>query len=267
MMLPAMPDTYTLSYTSPTGRVWWIAAAGARDGVVLQRGGIAGLVGQVEETPLAGWGVPGQVVDVQQVGAMLGTLVVDLYPADGMPVAAVSSAWRSSWSRSPDSAGLLAIASPTMGPLTTRVRLADSLPPLTVDPAELPQIEGLSMQVVCDDGVWWQAERSEFGEVTISNDGDVRVWPRIEWEQACEVTMPSGVVLALPAVSGPRVLDLDQAESLVVTDLDGEIDRAVWQAVAPLVMPEGVPPGATRTYQTTGGALVRWQRGYLDPWR
>ncbi|MDO5534167.1 MAG: hypothetical protein Q4F65_05910 [Propionibacteriaceae bacterium] len=259
--------SYTLRYKGISGRVWPIAAAGSNTGVVLRSKGLEGMVGEVDDEALSAHGVPGQVVDHQQVGPMTGSLAVAIYPTATESVAEVVSGWRSDWSRLVGREGLLELDSPTMGVLSTPVRLAASLPPVDDDPYGETSIEEAEAELVADGGVWSGPPQSGTGSVTVTNTGDVRVWPRIGWQAAGPVVLPSGASFLLPAVPAPRVLDLDPGESLEVTDAAGVLDRAVWEQVRGAVLPEGVPPGKSRTYILPAGASLRWRLGYLDPWR
>lgn len=79
--------------------------------------------------------------------------------------------------------------------------------------------------------------------------------------------MPSGSVISLPNVylHKPRRLLLDDEESLMVFDLDGNEDRSLWPIETAFA--EGVPPLESRTYVTTEDAQLEWAIPVLDPWR
>jgi len=268
MIYPPLPlpgGLYAVGYTSPAGVAWPIATPGGATGVVLREEGVDGLVGQVTDTALTAVGVPGQVVDAQQVGPMTGKLSVDLHPTPTSSLSEVVSGWRRAWSHR--DAGVLEVSSPTLGPLSARVRLAESMPALPADPSGLLSLEEQEVSVVCDEGVWFSSWQSGTGTVQVVNSGDARVWPRIEWTGSGRVTMPSGAPAVLPETTAVRILDLDPAESLVVTSTSGVPDYERWRALASAVLPEGVPPGARRTYTLPAGATLRWRLAYLDPWR
>ncbi|MCI6205772.1 MAG: hypothetical protein SPK00_07685 [Corynebacterium glucuronolyticum] len=139
-------------------------------------------------------------------------------------------------------------------------RLAEGLPA----PGVIPQ-RGATVRVslIGDAGVWVQ-RFSSTGNVTVTNHGDVPVWPRIMWKGAGgPVVMPSGASFILPAVSENRVVDLRRSAGGRVTIPDtGVVDRPLSKQT--LVISEMVPPGLRARFTVPVGATLSYEVGVLD---
>ncbi|APQ42522.1 hypothetical protein phi16_gp017 [Corynebacterium phage phi16] len=142
--------------------------------------------------------------------------------------------------------------------------------PLDIPAQDLRDLEEVpfSWALDVDDGVWWDSPQTGTGNVTVTNWGDDYICPSVVWKGSSQkVTLPSGAVISLPNVSlqQPRRLLLDDEESLMVFDLDGNEDRSLWPIDTAFA--EGVPPLESREYVTTANATLEWAVPVLDPWR
>lgn len=250
-------------YESPFGDVWPLAAG--HRGVFIKENSLDDLCGDSEDVSTSPTGAPGQQFDGLNVKAMTGTLGCWVQEWEGDSLDEVSANFRSSWSRTQP--GTLRAVSHTLGGVFTQVRLAKSMPPLPVD---LREVDGYDLQfsVIADSGVWWMNPLTGTGTVTVTNPGDVPVYPRIRWKGAGgKVTLPSGASFTLPAAQESRIVSLDNADSCAVVDEKGVLDRALWRALHPTVMPEGIPVGQSRTYTLPDGSELLWNIGVFDPWK
>ena len=240
--------SYSLKYVSPTGAEYEFLD-GSDGGPFVEIDTLAGFVGIFEDTPVQSVGVPGAVVDFRDrvVQQMTGSFTLVVYS-------------REQWEKvrrdfSTREYGTLILDSGRRFELP--VRLAESLPTPGHVPASGSRIE---VSMIADGGVWLSRASGE-GAVTVTNYGDVPIWPEIVWEGANQsVVLPSGVSFPLPQVSGEYRLPLDRRASGKATS---ESAGAVVKTDA---VGEMVPVGATRQYTVTSGTRVEWAVGVFDPW-
>lgn len=136
-----------------------------------------------------------------------------------------------------------------LSPLTFELVVDGVLPGVPVD-MRRRSAETLTVPVVCFDGVAKSSVMTGTGTVTVTNHGDVPVWPKIRYEGAGGVvTNPSGAKFTLPRVAEETIIDLDPS----VLRLEG-------------AFPENVPPGGTGVWVLPAGAQLEWTLGVADPW-
>ena len=91
---------------------------------------------------------------------------------------------------------------------------------------------------------------SRTGNVTIRNDGDVLIYPRLVWSgPGGQVVAPSGATFVLPPVEHATTLDLDTQEVWL---------EGVWS--------EAVAPGLVGTWRVPTGVRIEWEQQVADPW-
>lgn len=240
--------SYSLRYVSPTGREYEFLD-GSDGGPFVEMDTLTGFVGLFEDTPVQSVGVPGAVVDFRDrvVHQMTGAFTLVVFD-------------RGQWEQvrrdfSTREYGTLILDSGRRFELP--VRLSESLPTPGHVPASGSRIE---VSMVADTGVWL-SQASGKGAVTVTNWGDVPVWPEIVWKGSSQsVVLPSGVRFSLPSVSGEYRLPLDRRASGKATS------EATGKVVKTDAVGEMVPVGATRQYTVTSGARVAWAVGVFDPW-
>ena len=255
-------NRYKIRYYSPEGHEWvlmgdeWLAG--------IKSGGIDGLVGDGDDVTIARVGDVGQSLDSFQPKPMTGTLTVIVRGDEAADVDAVWAGFRSGFSRT--RTGMLVVESPSQA-LSAGVRLSGPIPAPDEDPTSGGLVRDVQVPLVADRCGWWTDWLSESGKVTVTNWGDLTVWPQIRWNGSPgTVILPSGAKLALPRATAERVVFLSMAQAGFVTDKEGTPDFKLRQQLRG-AYPEGIPAGEKRTYQVPQGAALEWQIGVLDPWR
>lgn len=136
-----------------------------------------------------------------------------------------------------------------LSPLTFELVVDGVLPGVSVD-MRRRSAATLSVPVLCADGVAKTSVMTGTGSVTVTNHGDVSVWPKIRYQGAGGVvTNPSGAKFTLPRAAEETIIDLNPR----VLRLDG-------------AFPENVPPGDTGVWVLPAGAQLEWTLGVADPW-
>ena len=240
--------SYSLKYVSPTG-VEYEFLDGSDGGPFVEIDTLAGFVGIFEDTPVQSVGVPGAMVDFMD-------RVVQQMPGSFTLVVFSRGQWEQARRDfSTREYGTLILDSGRRFELP--VRLSEALPV----PGHVPAVGSrLEVSMVADGGVWL-SRASGKGAVTVTNHGDVPVWPEIVWEGSKQsVVLPSGAGFPLPKVSGAYRLPLDRRASGKATS------EATGKVVKTDAVGELVPVGATRRYTVTSGARVEWAVGVFDPW-
>lgn len=138
-------------------------------------------------------------------------------------------------------------------------RLAEGLPGVGATPKRGTV---LAVSLVADGGVWvWPVTGT--GNVTVTNSGDVPVWPKIRWKGAGgRVLLPSGASFTLPTSGSPRVVDLKRSAAGKVLTETGVIDRELSAKIE--VISEMVPPGSEGRFTVPDGATLTYEIGVLD---
>lgn len=248
-------------WVSPWGEEWNLTTGNR--GVYLEQGAQADFPhAQAHEATESLIGRAGEIVTGVDIPSAEGSIRVVCYPHDRKSAQQVESEFKAAFSRR-EPGGL-----EVRGWLGGNLQLAAYLSPREFDGPTRQGVHGSFAKVVAHivgrDALYRQPN-VEAGTVTITNLGDDMVRPQVRWQQGGTLVMPSGVRITLPTVPEERVLVLDEAESCVVLDPDGQPDELVWGSFP--VYPEGVPEGETRTYTAPEGALVEWSVGYTNPWK
>lgn len=243
-----------LSLVGADSSTWQLLGAGSP--VVVEMDTIEGLVGSFTDSVQTYPGSPGGVVDVRDrvVDPLSGSFTVVVKDPQ------VWSRFRAAWSTTSDGVLTLARAG---GVWSLPVRLAASLP----FPTSRPQTGSrIVVSVVSYAGVWSSSfAHAGPAAVTVTNDGDVPVWPDITWTGASTVVvLPSGVRLALPSVITTHSLSMDRRHAGLIRDHNGVVNRSLSESV--FVLGEGVPVGQSRVWEIHAGVVLSWKLGYLDPW-
>lgn len=247
---------WRMSYASPSGVVWPLMGTDDPRGVYVKEGSIPALWPSRPETVVRAAGLSGQCLAEFQAGfdpmSVEFTVVVDGSMV-GKSMGAVLAEWLGSWSTTVS--GVLTARVGDGEPRTLEVRLAADFTPdmPDVQPDDIGFME-LPMKLVCDRGVA-VVTREYSGNATVENDGVDWVWPRVRWQEAGSLVMPSGAAVQLPPVSAVRVLNFDPWLGGEVTDVDGVRDVSLWRSLRGTVF-EGVPPGASGVFRIPGGARM-----------
>ena len=254
-----------MTYVSPTGSVIDLVKPGDWSRRVAY-GGVSGLVGTKQAVTVSAVGAPGQTPMGFRTTEMKGSLtllVVDDGPEGSLDelVSELGREFR------PDAYGTLWLSRP-FGRASAKVRLDGPIaPPKSFWDSGDADVE-VEIPLICDEGLWSGQAVTSTGSVTVTNSGDEFLWPRITWDKASIVNLPSGVTVKLPAPASGRVsLSTNPFTSHEVLRRDGSVDRDLSEKTATLLLGEGVPQGASRTYLLGEGAALEWSLQYLNPWR
>ncbi|WP_306592881.1 hypothetical protein [Corynebacterium striatum] len=254
-------DRYEIRYVSPDGCAWeltgreWVAG--------IKSGGIDGLVGDGDDVVVTRVGDVGQTLDYFQPKPMTGSLMLYLRGGEGKTVGEVWGELRQGFSRTRH--GVLSVETQSQV-LRALVRLSGPIPAPKDDPSSESVMKDVQIPLVADTCGWWTDLQYASNDVTVTNWGDLTVWPQIAWDgPGGEVILPSGAKFTLPAVSGKRTLSLDHGQAGLITDEHGAVDYALRKSMRG-VLPEGVPAGETRQYKVPSGARLEWRIGVLSPW-
>lgn len=236
-----------LRYVAPGGAEYRLLA-GSDGGPFIAAESLTGLVGVFEDTPVSVVGVPGGRVDFRDrvVKPMEGGFQLVVFTREQWAKARRDFSTRQ--------LGLLVLIGERRFELP--VRLSAPLPaPSTVPSAGT----ALDVALIADGGVWLSTGKGT-GAVTVTNWGDVPVWPTIVFSGVGKVTLPSGTTIPLPSVTGEHVLDLSRGRA-------GTAVNVVSGSLVPVdAVAEMVPVGATRTFRTEGPVRLEWKIGVFDPW-
>lgn len=227
-------------------------------------GGISGMVGEFDVSTKNAVGMPGQVVTTRNLKPMKGTLEILGDTRGGRTIEEIESQIRQAFTQ--DEEGVLVLERDSRPRLRCRARADGAIPPPR-EVLEDAQDTELKVSLIADIGAWYRDRVSQSGTVTITNTGDIFLWPTIAWESAGTLTLPSGLVYSLPAVSGLHRLSLDPFTSHEVLRPDGTVNEAATALTEVMWLGEGVPKGQTRTYKTTGGVRVEHALIIRDPWK
>lgn len=244
---------YELDLVSPTGETFNLIADGEPGPIGVEAGTVEGLTGSFEDHPVQAVGVPGQIIDFRDrvITPMTGSLgVVVQSSEDWHDFRRAWSTWEYSWL-------VLSIGG-------ARYRLAVRLPAAFKFPAAIPKCgDRVKVDVIADSPGVWTVPLSGEGTVTVTNYGDVPIWPEIVWEGAGgDVTLPSGASFTLPAVKEEHRVPLARSNSGRIFRGD-EYDRILTRKAG--VVGESVPRGEERDFTVPPGARLVWEIGVFDP--
>ena len=230
----------------------WRLSGTDRDSEVLSPyGSLVELRADVSRSDLPVPGGAGVLPGVRRLGAISTELEFYLKARDGEDLEDVHRRLRQGWAvATPDNPCVIIIESDNpLSPLTFELVVDGVLPGVAVD-MRRRSAETLTVPVVCFDGVAKSSVMTGKETVTVTNYGDVSVWPKIRHEGAGGVvTNPSGAKFTIPRAAEETIIDLDPR----VLRLEG-------------AFPESVPPGATGVWVLPAGAQLEWTLGVADPW-
>lgn len=230
----------------------WRLSGTDRDSEVLSPyGALVELRANASRSDLPVPGGAGVLPGVRRFGPISTELEFYLKARDGEDLEDVHRRLRQGWAAAtPDNPCVIIIESDNpLSPLTFELVVDGVLPGVAVD-MRRRSAETLTVPVVCFDGVAKSSVMTGKETVTVTNYGDVSVWPKIRYEGAGGVvTNPSGAKFTLPRATEETIIDLDPR----VLRLEG-------------AFPESVPPGATGAWVLPAGAQLEWTLGVADPW-
>ena len=253
---------YEITYTDPYGGFWDFSDQ-IGDAVV-ERAGIEGLVGKLADKTTASTAWGGQVVTHQAPEPVTGYLNIVVRVDEKETVDLVYARLRSAFV--PGRTGSLNIRGDRFGDHSAQVRLGGAIAEPEVDPDATHYIARVKIPLVIDSGVWLSEVFTDGGVVDVANPSPVALHVGAAWSVVSTVVLSSGWAIELPRVPGKRVVSFDPRTGYTVRDTAGVVDEVATAAVVKTAVPEPVPAGESRRYQTTGDAELRWQVPTLDPW-
>lgn len=222
-------------------------APGGPSKVTLTMGGVNGLVGQPKAVTTESAFAPGAVLHGYTSGVVDGSIRLLVEPPFTYRQVA-------GWFSPTRDAFLI------VNGWELTVRLREMVAPPEVAPDGEPLLE-MEIPLVSFDGVW--RAKPQRGR-TVTNDGDVAIYPTIEWSGAgASVRWPSGLDMQLPTVASLSRLDTSPWGGFTVRT-GGTVNVAASKAVAGFSEP--VPPGKTVTLGLSKCEAV-WRVGRWSPWQ
>ncbi|OFP64928.1 hypothetical protein HMPREF2978_08610 [Corynebacterium sp. HMSC074C01] len=233
------------------GDEWRLSGTGTDSSVLSPYGALVELRANVSRSDLPVPGGAGVLPGARRFGPISTELEFFLKTRDGEALEETHRRLRQGWAAATRSNPcVISIESDSpLSPLTFELVVDGVLPGVPVD-MRRRSAETLTVPVVCFDGVAKSSVMTGTGNVTVTNYGDVPVWPKIRYKGAGGVvTNPSGAKFTLPRAAEETTIDLDPS----VLRLEG-------------AFPEHVPPGATGVWMLPAGAQLEWVLGVADPW-
>lgn len=263
-----------ISYESPSGDVWELAAPGSGRyrPVSLVEGGTEGFVGRVERS------TTDTVVGVRSRGWKLVPLEITLkyyLRASRGEMGQVSRLWRDAWDHE-QPGDYFDLEAPRLGRLVVdRVEgrfwtpVSDPIFPDIEQDLRSQTIVQEELSCVGLDGCWFGETVSYTGEAVVRAQGDRPLSPslRLVWDgSATSVTFPSGLKLNLPAIGSERNINLDRGMSGQMTRPDGSVDTGGWSSLQGLVSGVSLRPGVESLWVIGSGLRLDVTPRFLSPW-
>lgn len=236
---------------SALGDEWRLSGTGQDSSVLSPYGSLVELRANVSRSDLPVPGGAGVLPGARRFGPISTELEFFLKARDGEALEEMHRRLRQGWAAATRSNPcVISIESDNpLSPLAFELVVDGVLPGVPVD-MRRRSAETLRVPVVCFDGVAKSSVMAGTGSVTVTNHGDVPVWPKIRYQGAGgAVTNPSGAKFTLPRATAETIIDLDPR----MLRLDG-------------AFPESVPPGGAGVWVLPAGAQLEWTLGVADPW-
>lgn len=257
------------------GQMWYVSPNGVQIDLVkpgdwsrrIAYAGIDGLVGKKTASVSTAVDVPGQRVTGFRTVEMSGSLNLQIVSGvEGSVEDLHAELVREFDAELP---GTLFVERESTGVMSTRVRLNGEIAWPDSWLGDGDNDLTVTVPLVSDDGVWETATLGQAGTIDVVNAGDAFIYPWLVWSNNVTVTLPSGVVVPLPAPADGalRRLSLDPYTSHEVLRQDGTVDEELSAVTAGLLLGEGVPRRETRRYVTSGGARIEYALKFLNPGR
>ena len=234
---------------SSTGNAYLLSGyAMGSSPVFSPEGSLRELVANASRTDMARPGRPGVIPGRRKYGAIETTLDFYLHADDGEQMEQLYEEFRTGWSASVPSVLRIEADHPVGVCLLDLYRGAE-IPAPSVDAKRRTEVL-VQVPVVAPLGLARTQPYRKDGTVTVTNTGDVLIYPKIVYSGAGgEVTSPSGAKFTLPPVPALTVVDLDPQQLRI----EG-------------VFPEGVAVGQNQTWRLPEGAQLEWELLIANPW-
>jgi len=253
--------------TDYKGELWKLGDEN-HNGVFLTESGIDGLVGEISHSTITVPGVPGAFVTGSEVGSVSGSLKCHIAPTVINRTGEQIRAERSQlYNRFRGAFHRFKSNRLTVGDLWCDIYLNGKIDTPSGRVEDATQLD-ISIPVINRSGLWFSSQSNSSSIVTVTNLGDVVIYPKIRWHgEGGRVILPSGASFTLPASPSPLTVSLNPNDGYAVYSGDSLVfDREQWVKIRGSILGEGIPPGVTTWYQLPNLAALKWEVGYLDPW-
>lgn len=234
-----------VTLTSATGKQYLLSGAPSQSPVLATRGALSELVGRMERTNLSIPSLPGALPGARRFAPIDAEVEFVLHADDGEQLERVFYDFRAGWSFTKPSR--LEVESPA-GLFHLDVVLGAPIRGVAIDPTKT---DGLVVPVTVFSAVGLFSTHTLAGSnyVTVTNNGDAVIFPRITYTGGGVVAFPSGATAALPT-----------------TSRETTIDTSPLKLRTPGVFSEGVEPGQSASWTLPPGSTLEWELLVADPW-
>ncbi|AKN77517.1 hypothetical protein HO100_11405 [Corynebacterium ulcerans] len=233
---------------SVTGRSYELTGVQGSSPVLAPEDALRGLVCKTDRSDISWPGRAGVVPGRLRLGSLQAEIPFFLSADSGTEMEEIYREFRQGWSLHQPSVFVIDADRPG-GPWFFPVVLDRPLPGTGVNPRARTSMT-LSVPVFCKQGVATSGVMTGEDNVTVTNFGDVIVYPKITNSgQGGQAVGPSGAAFRIPPASQAPLIDLDPGKLRI----DG-------------IFPEGVMPGKTGTWKLPPGCTLEWVIGVVDPW-
>lgn len=237
-----------VTLTSAIGKKYLLTGTRQSSPVVCPEEALVGLVADEDRTDVAVPGNAGVIPGMRRYGAIQTDLPFMLNADTGEEMEALYREFRQGWSRSKPCVMQVEADRPG-GPYFLDLVLDRHLGGVPVDMSRRTSAV-VTVPVFNAGGMFRSALKTGTGRVTVTNSGDVPVYPKIRNLGAGGViTTPSGARFTLPKSTTATVVDTDPRRLRL-----------------PGAFPESVPPGKSGTWVLPAGASLEWTLLVVDPW-
>lgn len=231
-----------------TGTEWLLTGSEQSSAVLAPEEALVSLVGQASWSDVSIPGRAGVIPGRMTFGAIEAEVPFYLHADNGEEMEKLYRDFRRAWSPAQPTQ-IEVLADHPLGALTFDAFLRSPIRGTPVDMRRRTSAT-VPVSVFVPSGLARSRALTSTGVVTVTNVGDVAVYPKIVYSgEGGEVTGPSGATFMLPPAAHSETVDLDPAKLRVAG-----------------AFPEGVPPGQTGQWRLPEGAKAVWEVLVADPW-
>lgn len=237
-----------VTLTSAIGKKYLLTGTQQSSPVVCPEEALVVLVAEESRTDVAVPGAFGVLAGQARYGAIQAELPFMLNADTGEKMETLYREFRQGWSRSKPCVMQVEADRPG-GPYFLDLVLDRHLGGVPVDMSRRTSTV-VTVPVFNAEGMFRSALKTGTKTVTVTNSGDVPIYPKIRNLGAGgPVTTPSGARFTLPKATTATVFDTDPRRLRL-----------------PGAFPESVPPGKSGTWVLPTGASLEWTQLVVDPW-
>lgn len=237
--------------TLATGQEYELTGHETTSQVLAPEEALRPLVGQAVRTDMAVPARSGVLAGRRRYGAIQAEIPFYLHAKNGEEMEKLYKEFRQGWRLHDDPDAIPCEISVNAdrpgGRYTLEVFLDSHIPGTSVDMATRTSAS-LPITVFSPTGLYRSPTKTGTGTVTIINDGDAEIYPRLRVPAAGgTITAPSGASYTLPTTAQTINTDPQRLRT-------------------PGIMPESVAPGRSAIWRASSGVVVEWESLIADPW-